>query len=550
MFHSLSLPFLVAPTGVVLAGILVYYLFILPRVNPLRRLGGPPVKSLFANHLYAVLDPAHSPLVYENFVKKYGRSIRIRGVGPWDDRLLTLDPLSLSHVLKNTQVYEKPWQSRKLITSLIGEGMLSAEGQTHKRQRRVATPAFSIQNMRALVPLVFRKGEELKDKWAAMLDRDAEKQREAIVDVCHWVSRATFDVIGLAGFDYNFNAIQDETNELFVAYKEMFEVAISQSNMFRTLMTVYIPYLNKLFPDKIARTVERCQSVIRRVAGHLIQEKKRKIADGIKSGYAYEGKDLLTLLLKSNDAVDLPPEHRISDEDILNNINTFMFAGSDTSSLTVTWLLYLLATHPDTQSRLRDELLPLASSSELEFSEEEIQSIYEQIAELPYLHNVVREALRLIPPVHSSIRVATRDDLVPTMYPVGEDKRHQVLLSKGSFVHVSVEAFNLDKEVWGEDAWVFNPDRWEKLPNKVLEQPGLFSNILTFSAGPRSCIGMRFSMIEIKAFVFILLTNFAFKPTDDHIIKANVVLTRPYIKGRFSQGSQLPLIIERYDMPM
>ncbi|KAK7035395.1 hypothetical protein VNI00_011926 [Paramarasmius palmivorus] len=540
----LSLPSIVLLGATPLLVVLVYYLWVIPRITPLRHLGGPPVKSLFANHLYAVLDPAHSPLVYEKFVEKYGRSIRIRGVGPWDDRLLTLDPLSLSHVLKNTQIYEKPWQSRRLINSLIGEGMLSAEGQKHKRQRRVATPAFSIQNMRALVPLVFRKGEELRDRWFEMLDD--EKENEVTLDVCHWISRATFDVIGLAGFDYNFNAIKDETNELFVAYKEMFEVAISQSNMLRTLMTIYVPYLNKLFPDKITRTVARCQSVIQRVAGHLIKEKKRKVAEGVTSGYAYEGKDLLTLLLKSNDAEDLDPEYRINDEDLLNNINTFMFAGSDTSSLTVTWLLYLLATHPEVQSRLRNELLPLLPRSEVEMTEEEIQSIYEQISNLPYLNNVVREVLRLIPPVHSSIRVATKDDLVPTAYPVGKDNRHHVFVPKGCFVHVSVEAFNLDKGVWGEDAWAFNPDRWENLPDKVSEQPGLFSNILTFSSGPRSCIGMRFSMIEIKAFIFILLTNFVLKPTEDNIIKANVVLTRPYIKGKFSQGSQLPLVVRRY----
>lgn len=127
----------------------------------------------------------------------------------WDDRLLTLDPVSLSHVLKNSTIYEKPWQSRRLITSLIGCGMLSAEGQVHKRQRRVSTPAFSIQNMRALVPLVFDKGNELKDRWMDMIVEQSQAEggeksetQGTVLDVCHWVSRATFDVIGLAGETY------------------------------------------------------------------------------------------------------------------------------------------------------------------------------------------------------------------------------------------------------------------------------------------------------------------------------------------------------------
>lgn len=87
--------------------------------------------------------------------------------------------------------------------------MLSAEGQVHKRQRRVSTPAFSIQNMRALVPLVFDKGNELKDRWMDMIVEQSQAEggeksetQGTVLDVCHWVSRATFDVIGLAGETY------------------------------------------------------------------------------------------------------------------------------------------------------------------------------------------------------------------------------------------------------------------------------------------------------------------------------------------------------------
>ena len=87
----------------------------------------------------------------------------------WDQRLFTLDPVSLAHVLKHSTIYEKPWQSRALISGLIGVGMLAAEGQVHKRQRRVGTPAFSIQNMRALVPVAFKKGVELRNRWMSLI---------------------------------------------------------------------------------------------------------------------------------------------------------------------------------------------------------------------------------------------------------------------------------------------------------------------------------------------------------------------------------------------
>jgi len=122
----------------------------------------------------------------------------------WEPRLLPLDPVTIAHILKNSTIYEKPAQSRRIIEGLIGCGMLAAEGLVHKRQRRVATPAFSVQNMRALVPLVFSKGEELKDRWMGLIQEQAIDNSQTNptgirLDVCHWVSRATFDVIGLAG---------------------------------------------------------------------------------------------------------------------------------------------------------------------------------------------------------------------------------------------------------------------------------------------------------------------------------------------------------------
>lgn len=173
-----------------------------------------PVSSPLCSSLFP--SASRSAKIHAQYVEKYGRNVRIRGLGPvglfqtalrvqltalyqWDERLLPLDPASVSHVLKNCNIYEKPWQSRRLIAGLIGCGMLAAEGHIHRRQRRVATPAFSIQNLRALVPLVFRKGNELRDKWSELFDRPLAREGGIEIDVCHWISRATFDVIGLAG---------------------------------------------------------------------------------------------------------------------------------------------------------------------------------------------------------------------------------------------------------------------------------------------------------------------------------------------------------------
>ena len=127
-----------------------------------------------------------------------------RSLLQWETRLLPLDPVTVSHVLKNPNIYEKPSTYRRQIEWLIGCGVHAAEGNAHKHQRRITAPAFSIQNMRTFVPLIFNKGEELKDKWMGLIQeqdvKDTQKNPTGLqLDVCDWVSRATFDVIGLAG---------------------------------------------------------------------------------------------------------------------------------------------------------------------------------------------------------------------------------------------------------------------------------------------------------------------------------------------------------------
>ncbi|KAF9026815.1 cytochrome-450 hydroxylase [Hymenopellis radicata] len=506
----------------------IYTIFFVRRsLNPLYKLPGPPVRGFFGSHLKHVTGAQSGYKVYEFLEKRYGRSVRIRGAFPWEERLLTMDPVSMAHILKNADLYQKPALSRRLITSLIGCGMLAAEGHVYQRQRR--------------------KGIQLKEKWLEIMKGASLNEGAMTLDIGSWISRATFDVMGLAGFDYDFNAIEDESNPLFRAYVEMFQKCAAQHGLWETV-AAYSPLFRWLFPDRVA---QRCRSTIHRIAGRLIQEKKQKLAHDEKNEHLQSGNDLLTLMLKSNSDPALPPEAKMSDGDLLDNINTLMFAGSDTSSLSVIWTLVLLARNTSIQDQLRNELLSILPANH-GLSDLEGESLQKVVSSLPLLNNVLRESLRLISPVHSSLRVATRTDEVPTMYPVRpRDKRQPETQSftvpKGTFIHICVEAFNLDKTVWGEDAWEFNPDRWDCLPDRVSRQPGVFSHLLTFSAGPRACTGMRVSLTEMKLLLFILLTNFTFKTHPEYqILKVNKVLTRPHLAGKEADGMQCPLLVSRF----
>lgn len=176
----------------------------------------------------------------------------------------------------------------------------------------------------------------------------------------------------------------------------------------------------------------------------------------------------------------------------MDNINTMLFAGSDTTSLALAWTLHLLATHPDIQTSLRAEFTALqdlvANPSD--------PSVFSALDELPHLDNVIRESLRLIPPVHSSLRVAMEDDIIPTSEPVkmrdGTIIDGGIRIKKGTFVHVALEGMNMLRDVWGEDAAEFKPERWNDLPEAVKQNPGIYGGMMTFSHGPR----VSFSAVE------------------------------------------------------
>ena len=165
--------------------------------------------------------------------------------------------------------------------------------------------------------------------------------------------------------------------------------------------------------------------------------------------------------VKSNLSQDIDPSQRITNTELLSNVNTFFFAGSDTTSLALTWILYLLAASPKIQDRLRSELQTLKESLSTLPSYDERdgwQEIWTTLDNHPYLNNVIREALRIIPPVQSSIRVAMRDDEIPTSEPIrmkDGSVHYGFKIGKGQFIHIPVEGMNTDRSVWGKDAWIF-----------------------------------------------------------------------------------------------
>lgn len=121
-----------------------------------------------------------------------------------------------------------------------------------------------------MTPIFFRKAEELRDLWDEALSNVAAKDfsmsldtntcmsaSETTLDIAHWTSRATFDVIGLAGFDYEFSSLQDESEEVYLAYRRMFKVA-DRSPQLRGLLQIYFPFIEWILVSILDTFVSAC----------------------------------------------------------------------------------------------------------------------------------------------------------------------------------------------------------------------------------------------------------------------------------------------------
>ncbi|KAJ7748493.1 cytochrome P450 [Mycena maculata] len=543
---------------------LVNLFLVAPRSDPLRNLPGPDAPA-FTSHFDEVNDPDITPVVFHDWATNlFGKTFRYHGYGKHDYRLMSFDLRVLSHVL-NSPIYEKPWQTRSYIGRLLGQGVFNMEGAEHKRLRKLIGPAFTAQAVKGMTPIFVQKAEELRDRWDALISANASNAFNSnelhapaskTLDVQHWVSRTTFDIFGLAGLDYHFNALQDESEAVYSAYRRMFSIS-DKASKWRVLKQLYLPVLEKICPDEDDKVTQRCRETIRQSGIDLIQS-KRGISMAEKLDFSSEEKDILSLLIKSN--LSNEPSNRLSDSELLDQLSSFLFAGSDSTALTISWCLHLLSLYPEVQKRLRAEIMsdPASTTSKRDntSSGSSTSSVMQAdtIETLPFLDAVVRETLRVIPPVHGTVRVATADDLIPVSHPVvlrnGKIIREQehIRIHKGSFVHIPLEGINLSEDIWGSDARQFNPNRWSALPAtaKPPSFPGL-ANVMSFSFGPHSCPGFRFALSEIKLILATLLPQFVFSPVEGLAIgKYNSVVVKPFVREMGSGTIQLPLNVTRY----
>ncbi|VDC06076.1 unnamed protein product [Peniophora sp. CBMAI 1063] len=539
---SLALEVLVA-AAIFIAGQILYGFIrnvVRGYASPINSLPGPKRASLLRGNFPDRAEP-NAQREVQGWFEKYGRAIRTYSFFG-AQKVSILDTRAIQHVLGHGYLYQKSDQLRNHLGSLVGQGLLFVEGEDHKRQRKVVNPAFGPAQVRRFTETFISKSIELRDVLNNLSSQSTRKDGRIRIDAFAWLNKVTLDIIGLTGFAYDFDALHSDEahpNELYEAISR----ALAVPRSFLAFLALITPVL-RLLPAPGTKARQANLAVINKVGTRMIQEKKAAIfaasADGNIEKEDLVGNDLLTLLIRANLASNMPESMRMSDEEILAQVPTFLIAGHETTSTLLTWTLFALTTSIETQSRLRAEVRAFHSD----------EPTLEDLNSLPYLDAVIRETLRLYAPVSSTHREVTADDIIPLAEPV-LDKYGRVLteikVKKGDMVAIPIRIMNRATYIWGDDAEEFRPERFlETLPEKVGHMPGIYPQLLTFLAGPHACIGFRFAIAEAKAILFTLARNFEFElgVAPDEITRKTHIVGRPYIDGKEGARAQLPIVIK------
>ncbi|KAL1939456.1 hypothetical protein VTO73DRAFT_10012 [Trametes versicolor] len=509
--------------------------------SPLRKLPGPPRRHWLYGNLGDIYD-ARKSMFLDEWAETYGPAVRFGGFLN-SPTLFTLDTRALHHILTHCEIYQKSAYGRRSLSRILGEGLLVAEGERHKHQRKIMNPAFGPAQIRELTPMLIQKAMEvsfdLRRAWA----HEASDHCPARINVLKGLSRVTLDAIGLAGFGHNIGALGSQQigdNELAKAFEDIFDVP-KRIPALTVLQTVF-PILECL-SNNIMRRFDHALSIMRRIGLQRIADKKASIAAELHEKDSVtcsspRNRDLLTLLIKANMAPEGP---RLSDEDVLAQFSTFLATGHESTSTATAWCLFALTQSPRVQEKLRDEALAVTTES----------PTMDELVALPYLDMVIRETLRLHPPIASTMRVATKDDVIPVSAPftdIDGTVHSSIRVSEGTPILIPILAINTSRTLWGEDAHDFRPERWEDPPQPTANIPGVWAHTLSFLGGPRACIGYRLSLVEMKALVFTLVRAFEFSLAVDpcQVTKMPGILQRPLVTAGGDAASRLPLLVKRY----
>ncbi|OAQ32172.1 cytochrome P450, partial [Linnemannia elongata AG-77] len=501
-----------------LSSYVFYTTFLYPNyISPLRNIPGPPniskhnKRNLPFLGLFFDVIRREAGVTFREWTEQYGGILCYKGL--FNSQIIHLaDPEAIHHVF-NTHAYQYPKPDRviRVMSSAIGAGLLLVEGDVHRVQRKMFTPAFSHKSIKQMVPSMAGPAECLVKMWEKRIDESETKSVE--MNVFTDIASCTLDIIGLTGFGFDFEALAKPGNVVVKSIEEYFNQKVPAVVQ---LLRHFVPYYSKI-PFRHNQVRLQCIRSVDEAARKIVCQKREKMATGKD-----DGKDLLSIMIRASESSG---NDMLTDDDLRAQIKNFLAAGHDTSSVTVTWMLHVLSTRPEVQSKLRQEFLTHIGRPTDKTSSSSSALAYEALQALTYLNICIKELFRFIPPVPYTSRVASQDDNI-----LGYD------IPKGTEIQLCPATLHKLKSVWGEDAEEFKPERWMD-PSSFSEEDQQSINFVTpdmmwaympFLTGPRSCIGSKLALIEIKVILYYLLIDLEYAPVPGFkVTKSARITMRP-----------------------
>ena len=350
---------------------------------------------------------------------------------------LVNDPAGVRRVLvDNARAYGKSTIQYRALSLVTGEGLLTADGETWRRQRRLVQPAFHHRTLETLVAHIDRAAQSVVDEWAALDDG-------TVVDVDAAMMEAALEVVGHALFGTD---LSGDASALAEATLDALDVVVARAR---------VPITPPAWmPTPANRRLHRANAVLDASVSRMVRERR---AAGAR------GADMLDLLIETTDDTG----GRLTAQEIRNQMVTFIVAGHETVASALTWSWALLAAHPDAQERLQAEADAALADGPLTFA---------ALERLPFARAVYDESLRLYPPAWLITRKAVAAD---------EIAGHRI--PAGSLLILSPALLHRHPALW-EEPDAFRPERFLGEVDR--------GSFMPFGAGPRLCIGRDFSYVE------------------------------------------------------
>jgi cytochrome P450 len=400
---------------------------------------------------------------------------------------LVSDPAAIRRVLMdNSQNYHKDWLQRRVLSAGLSNGLLTAEGQQWRMQRRALAPLFARRT-------VLSFSVAMIDAAAALVERLKLRDGQ-IEDIAVEATRLTLDVLERTMFS---DGLGRSPEEIRLAMKHYFE-AIGRLDPFDVLgLPNWVPRLSRWKVRPMLRLFESAIDAI-------VSTRRRRIAEDPDS----VPRDILTLLLEARD-----PEtgEGLSEVEVRANILTFIAAGHETTANSITWSLFLLSQSPEWRRRVQAE------------ADRELDGDVEGLAErLVETRAVIDEANRLYPPIAAISRAALAPDEL-----AGEPIR------RGTMVVIAPYVLHRHRALWA-DPDAFDPNRFLDGARERIDRFAY----LPFGVGPRICIGATFALQEASIVVATVMRHFTLELAPGHAVwPVHRVTVRP--------SGGLPMIVRR-----